>query len=68
MIVPRFRNISLSFVKSAYLSFVLVLISLITQVVMLLETSVLSDKIFFAMIVITTLRVLGILIFVTIIF
>ena len=68
MIVPRFRNISLPFVKSAYLSFVLVLISLITQVVMLLETSILSDKIFFAMIAITTLRVLGILIFVTIIF
>jgi len=68
MIVPRFRNISLPFVKYAYLSFVLVLISLITQVVMLLETSILSDKIFFAMIVITTLRVLGIIIFVTIIF
>ena len=31
MIVPRFRNISLPFVKYAYLSFVLVLISLITQ-------------------------------------
>ncbi|MGC2307520.1 MAG: hypothetical protein WA461_03895 [Nitrososphaeraceae archaeon] len=56
MIVPRFRNISIPFVKYAYLSFVLVLISLITQVVMLLETSILSDKIFFAMIVITTLR------------
>ena len=65
MIVPRFRNISLPFVKYAYLSFVLVLISLITQVLMQLETSILSDKIFFAMIVITTLRVL---IFVTIIF
>jgi hypothetical protein len=67
MIVPRFRNISLPFVKYAYLSFVLVLISLITQVAMLLETSILSEKIFFAMIVITTLRVSGIFIFVTII-
>ena len=35
---------------------------------MQLETSILSDRIFFAMIVITTLRVLGIMIFVTIIF
>jgi hypothetical protein len=68
MIVPRFRNVLLPFVKYAYLSFILVLISLVTQVVMLLEISILAYKIFFTMIVTTTLRVLGISIFVTIIF
>ena len=47
MIVPRFRNVSLPFVKYAYLSFILVLISLVTQVVMLLEISILAYKIFF---------------------
>lgn len=68
MIVPRFRNVSLPSVKYAYLSFLLVLISLIVQVVMLMQPSVLADKILVIVIVITTLRVSGISIFVTIIF
>jgi len=68
MIVPRFRNVSLPSVTYAYLSFLLVLISLIAQVVTLLQPSILADKFFFIMIVITTVRVSGILIFVTIVF
>ena len=68
MIVPRFRNVSLPSVKYAYLSFLLVIISLIAQVVTLLQPSMLSVKFFFIMLVITALRVAGISIFVTIIF
>ena len=68
MIVPRFRNVSLPFVKYAYLSFFIVLASLITEIVTLLQTSIFADKISFTLIVITTLRVSGIVIFVTIIF
>lgn len=68
MIVPRFRNVSLPFLKYAYLSFFIVLASLIAQVVTLLQTSIFADKISFIIIVITTLRISGILIFVTIIF
>jgi hypothetical protein len=68
MIVPRFRNVSLPFVKYAYLSFFIVLASLIAQIVTLLQISIFSDKISLAIIVITTLRVSGIFIFVTIIF
>ena len=68
MIVPRFRNVSLPSVKYAYLSFLLVLFSLIAQVVTLLQPSILPDKFFFIMLVITALRVAGISIFVTIIF
>ena len=68
MIVPRFRNVSLPSVKYAYLSFLLVLISLIAQVVTLLQPSILADRFIFIMIVITTVRVSGILIFVTIVF
>lgn len=60
MIVPRFRNVSLPSVKYAYLSFLLVLISLVAQVVTLLQPSILSDKFFFIMLVITALRVTGI--------
>ena len=68
MIVPRFRNVSLPFAKYAYLSFFIVLASLITEIVTLLQTSIFADKISFTLIVITTLRVSGIVIFVTIIF
>ena len=68
MIVPRFRNVSLPFVKYAYLSFFIVLASLIAQIVTLLQISIFSDKISFTIIMITTLRVSGIFIFVTIIF
>ena len=68
MIVPRFRNVSLPFVKYAYLSFFIVLASLIIEIVTLLQTSIFADKISFTLIVITTLRVSGIVIFVTIIF
>ena len=68
MIVPRFRNVSLPSVKYAYLSFLLVFFSLIAQVVTLLQPSILPDKFFFIMLVITALRVAGISIFVTIIF
>ncbi len=67
MIVPRFRNVSLPSVKYAYLSFLLVFFSLIAQVVTLLQPSILPDKFFFIMLVITALRVAGISIFVTII-
>ena len=68
MIVPRFRNVSLPFVKYAYLSFLLVLTSLIAQIVTLLQTSIFADKTSFTMIVITILRVSGISVFVIIIF
>ncbi|MGH9977640.1 MAG: hypothetical protein ACRD8Z_17665 [Nitrososphaeraceae archaeon] len=47
MIVPRFRNVSLPSVKFAYISFILVLISLIAQVVAQLQLSILSDKFFY---------------------
>ena len=47
MIVPRFRNVSLPFVKYAYLSFILVLISLIGQVVALLQLPILSNMYFY---------------------
>lgn len=57
MIVPRFRNVSLPFVKYAYLSFFIVLASLIIEIVTLLQTSIFADKISFTLIVITTLRV-----------
>jgi hypothetical protein len=68
MIVPRFRNVSFPFVKYAYLSFILVLISLIGQVVVLLQLPILSNMLFFIMIVIITLRFVGISVFVTILF
>lgn len=67
MIVPRFRNVSLAFVKYAYLSFILVLISLIGQVVVLVQLTILSNLLFFIMIVIITPRFVGITAFVTII-
>jgi hypothetical protein len=67
MIVPRLRNISLPTVKYAYLSFLLVFISLISHVVTMLHFSILADKVFLIMIIITTLRVSGISIFVAII-
>jgi hypothetical protein len=68
MIVPRFRNVSLPYVKYAYLSFILVLISLIGQVVGLLQLLILSNMFFIIMIAITPLRFVGISVFVTIIF
>lgn len=68
MIVPRFRNVSLPTVKYAYLSFFLVFISLISHIVTLLQFSILGDKFFLIMIVVTTLRVSGISIFVAIVF
>src|SRR5262245_17653744 len=68
MIVPRFRNVPLPTVKYAYLSFFLVFISLIFHIVTLLQFSILGDKFFLIIIVITTLRVSGISIFVAIVF
>jgi hypothetical protein len=68
MIVPRFRNVSLPYVKYAYLSFILVLISLIGQVVALLQLPILSNMFFIIIIAIITLRFVGISVFVTIIF
>jgi hypothetical protein len=68
MIVPRFRNVPLPTVKYAYLSFFLVIISLISRVVTLLQFSMLGNNFFLIMVVVTTIRVSGISIFVAIVF
>jgi hypothetical protein len=68
MIVPRFRNISLPAVKAAYLSFFLILSSLVIQLLTLIQPSFLADKILIMMIIMIVLRVSGVSIFVTIVF
>lgn len=70
MIIPRFRNVILPSKKFAYLSFFLVITSLVIQMVMIFfQTSILADNIsFFTAILFTTMRVSGISIFVVIIF
>ena len=67
MIIPRFRNILMPSEKFAYLSFFLVLTSLILQEVLLMRPSILADKILLVEIVFSSLRVSGVIIFVTII-
>lgn len=68
MIIPRFRNVLLPSEKFAFLSFFLVLTSLIIQEVLQIQPSIFVDKIFFVVVVFAILRVSGMIIFVTIIF
>lgn len=68
MIIPRFRNISLPAVKAAYLSFFLILSSLVIVVLTLIQPSILVDRMLIITIIIAVLRVAGISIFVTVVF
>jgi hypothetical protein len=74
MIVPRFRNISLPSVKFAYLSFFLVVVSLIFQLVILQQTVLVveynnnSDFSIWIIIIIITLRLSGLIVFTIIVF
>jgi hypothetical protein len=76
MIVPRFRNISLPSVKFAYLSYFLVVSSLIFQLVILQQTVVVvvveynnnSNFSIWIIIIIITLRLSGLIVFTIIVF
>lgn len=65
MIVPRFRNIQLPSVKFAYLSFFLVLASLISQLIVVQITHNNDDFSIWAMIM--TLRLAGLIVFIMLI-
>lgn len=67
MIIPRFRNVLMPSERFAYLSFFLVVASLILQEGLLLHPLILADKILLMEIIFTILRVSGVIIFVAII-
>ncbi len=68
MIIPRFRNIQLASIKLAYLSFFLVLFSLVFRIVIQTVTVVGNDSVNYLLsICIMTLRLAGVIIFLIIV-